>query len=101
MSEGLTIQVPGNGSSTLSYTLPAGVLQFVQAVRATIDNTAGADLSPNLEISEQSGVVIQDVPQSGTIPAGESDGIASWGLRIAGEGGAAPTPTVTVYHNGV
>jgi hypothetical protein len=100
MSEPQTLVVPGEGTSVLSYTLPAGVLQYVESVVAVIDNSAGADTSPVLSIATGGGTPIADKTQGQVIPGGDQ-GRATWAHRLTDEGGGTPTPTVTVYHNGV
>ncbi len=98
MSEPRTINLPGSGTDTQQYELAPGLLQYVQAVRVTIDNSGGADTHPVLSIAEQSGVVIADAPQNGTIPAGESDAASTWALRLLDEsGGAATAPLELVF----
>ncbi len=91
MSEPRTINLPGSGTDTQQYELAPGLLQYVQAVRVTIDNSGGADAHPNLSVAEQSGVVIADAPQNGTIPAGESDAASTWALRLLDDGGLTAT----------
>ncbi len=105
MSNPRTIVIPGDGTSTGNYELAPGLVQYVQAVRIVVDNTGGADAHPNLSVSEQSGVVITDTPQSGTIPAGEADAAATWALRLTddgdGSGGVTEAPwcTAIIPHN--
>ncbi len=99
MSEPRTINLPGSGTDTQQYELAPGLLQYVQAVRVTIDNTAGADTHPILSVAEQSGVVIADAPQNGTIPAGEADAASTWALRLLDEstGGTAGADQIGFY----
>src|SRR4051794_33579593 len=82
MANPRTINLPGSLADTQQYELAPGLAQYVQSVRVVVDNTAGAEATPTISISEQSGVVIADVPQNGVLPAGEADGAATWALRL-------------------
>ena len=77
-----TIVIAGNGTSVLDYNLPPGVYQYVQAVLANIDNTAGAAIRPTLRVKEQTGTVIATTRPAESIPAGGS-GSATWALRLS------------------
>ncbi len=84
MSEPRTINLPGSGADTQSYELAPGLLQYVQAVYVTVDNSAGGDARPTLTLSEQSGVVIAKKRQGEAIAAGDT-GSATWALRLTDE----------------
>ncbi len=84
MSEPRTINLPGSGTDTQSYELAPGLLQYVQAVYVTVDNSAGGDARPTLTLSEQSGVVIAKKRQGEAIAAGDT-GSATWALRLTDE----------------
>lgn len=77
-----TIVIAGNGTSVLDYNLPPGVYQYVQAVLANIDNTAGAAIRPTLRVKEQTGTVIATTRPAESIPAGGS-GSTTWALRLS------------------
>lgn len=87
-----TVDVPlGAPAPTVTYTLPPGVTFDVEAVYIEVDTTgAGADVTAELSISEQSGVVIARKAQTQTIDAGAS-GSATWALRLSDEA-ATPSP---------
>jgi hypothetical protein len=82
----VTAQEPGNGTGTLSYTIPGNGLD-VETVYATIDATgAGGAVTAEITIRDQSGVVIARKVQGSTIDAGVT-GSATWALRLDDEGG--------------
>ena len=98
-SDGLarSVAVSGNGTGTLSFAVPAGVIFQLEGVYADVDATAAAgDVTATLTISEQSGVVIQKKPQASKITAGGA-GSASWGLRLADDTGAGASPAALPY----
>jgi hypothetical protein len=72
-------------SETVSYQLPGGIGQYVQAVYVDVDATAAGDVSPTLTISEQAGIPVAKVEQLDTI-AGGSTGSATWALRLIDNG---------------
>lgn len=88
-----TITVPGDGTNTLSVTLPPGVTLDVQAVLANIDAAGAGDTLAELTIAEQAGVVIATKRQGEPIPAGDT-GTATWALRLDDEA-VASKPLVT------
>lgn len=80
----VTSKVPGNGTGTVSFSVPPDGFKL-QSVVAVIDGSA--DLAPvtaELSIADPSGVVIAYKRQSETIPATES-GTATWALRLDDE----------------
>lgn len=86
---GLTGKTPGNGSNSLTYTIPGAGLDL-ESVYAVIDaSLAATDVTAELTITDQSGVVIAKRTQSVTVPSGDT-GSATWALRLddAGAGGA-------------
>src|SRR5437899_3027217 len=92
-----TAQVPGNGTGTLTYTIPGDGLD-VESVYAIVDATgAGGVVTAELTITDQSGVVIARKPQVSTVTAGVT-GSATWGLRLddPSAGGAASAGALTL-----
>lgn len=82
----LTSKVPGNGTGTLSWTVPGAGLD-VSTVYASIDATGAAGpVTAELTIQDQSGVVIARKTQGATVAAGGT-GSATWALRLDDEGG--------------
>lgn len=90
-----TITVPGDGTNTLSVTLPPGVTLDVQAVLANIDAAGAGDTLAELTIAEQAGVVIATKRQGEPIPAGDT-GTATWALRLDDEAAAVSSGTQSV-----
>lgn len=87
----LTGKVPGNGTGTLTYTIPAAGLD-VESVYVPIDNTgATSAVTAELTITDQSGAVIAKRQQTTTIPAGQS-GSATWALRLADDSAGTVSP---------
>lgn len=82
MADPLTIVRAGNGTSTVTYELPKDVWQYVESVLVEIDNTAGGDAQPTLQIKASPSVVIAAKQLGDVIPAGDT-GTASWWLRGA------------------
>lgn len=81
----ITSKVPGNGTGTLSWTVPGDGLD-VATVYASVDATgAGGAVTAELTITDQSGVVIARKVQGATIAAGGT-GSATWGLRLDDDG---------------
>lgn len=78
--------VAGNGTNVATFPMPAGAPLVVESVVATINNSAGGDLSATLTIKDQSGEVIAEKRQNELIPAGAS-GTATWSLRDDDNGG--------------
>lgn len=89
--------VPGERSSSLAYTLPSGVAQYVESVVVSVDNTSGGDLHPTVIVRDSSGQVISAKRQDDVIPAGESDGLAVWSLRLAGSSSSALSHPIGFY----
>jgi hypothetical protein len=81
----LTQLVAGNGQSSVSYQLPAGLFQYIQSVVATVDTSASGDVSPLLTIRDDADLVVADKQQGDTLDAGGS-GRATWALRLTDEG---------------
>lgn len=83
-----TALVPGQGSSTVTYTLPAGLFQYIQSVVATVDTTASGAVTPLLTIRDDGGEVVADQAQDDALSAG-GVGRSTWalGLRKGGAGG--------------
>lgn len=87
--------VAGNGTNSLTFTMPGSVALNVESVVATIDNAAGGATTGELSIADASGVVIANKRQGDTIPSGDT-GTATWALRLADDGtGAAGSATQT------
>lgn len=74
--------IGGDGTDTLSYSLAPGLFQYVESVRAVIDNTGGGDAQAELEVATANGVVIATQKQDDAIPAGDTGG-ATFALRLA------------------
>jgi hypothetical protein len=94
----VTSKVPGNGSNTLSWTVPGDGMD-VETVYASVDATgAGGAVTAEVTVADQSGVVIARKTQGSTIAAGGT-GSATWALRLDDEGGASTpaTPVVEQY----
>lgn len=91
-----TILVPLDAPArTQTYQLAPGIAQYVESVSVVIDNSAGADTTPSLTITDPPNSVIGVVPQRSVIPGGDT-GRALWALRLAddgGGGGGSFTPT--------
>jgi hypothetical protein len=91
----VTSKVPGNGTNTLSWTVPGDGMD-VETVYASVDATgAGGAVTAEITIADQSGVVIARKTQGSTIAAGGT-GSATWALRLdddstAGGGGGGIT----------
>jgi hypothetical protein len=83
-----TIVEAGNGTNSVSYVLPPGVVLDLEAVYAEIDATAAGDTTAELTISDQTGVVIARKRQGETITGG-APGSATWALRLADDGGGS------------
>jgi ribosome-binding ATPase YchF (GTP1/OBG family) len=82
MADARTILIPGNNTGSLSFTLPPGVIMDVEAVLVNVDATGAANaVTAELQILEQSGVVIAAKPQASSIAAGTS-AKATWALRL-------------------
>lgn len=82
--------VGGEGSASISYTLPPGLFQYVESVRAVIDNTGGAAaIKPELEVATSNGVVIATTKQTESIPVGDTGG-ATFALRLQAGGTSTP-----------
>lgn len=95
----LTALVAGNGQSSVSYQLPAGLLQYVQSIVATIDTSSSGDVSPLLTIRDDANIVVADKQQNQAIDAGGS-GRATWALRLTDETVAAGSvASVEVLYN--
>jgi len=89
----VTSKVPGNGTNSLSWTVP-GAGMDVESVYAAIDATgAGGAVTAELTIADQSGVVIARKVQGVTVAAGGL-GSATWGLRLDDDTGAS-TPAAS------
>jgi hypothetical protein len=85
---GITGKTPGNGTSTLSYTIPGAGLDL-ESVYAVIDASAATtDVTAELTIADQSGVVIAKRTQAVTVPAADT-GSATWALRLDDDNAAA------------
>ena len=85
-----TAIVPGQGASAVTYTLPAGIYQYIESVVATVDTSGSGDVTAVLTVEDDSGTVIADKEQARAITAGGS-GRATWALRLTDEsGGGAP-----------
>lgn len=79
--------IGGNGSDTLSYVLPAGLFQYIEAILVNVDASgAGAAVRPELSIATENGAVIATQRQGDAIPVADS-GSATFALRLADNGG--------------
>lgn len=88
---GITARTPGNGVSSLAYTIPLEGLD-VESVYVEIDASGAAGaVTAELVVTDQSGAVIARRPQPSTIPSG-GPGTATWGLRLADDSGGSTTP---------
>src|SRR6266536_4541159 len=86
MSDPQTIVRDGSGAQTASYQLPPGLFQYIESVLVQVDNTAGGDARPTLQVQTVNGVVMAAKRQGESIPAGDT-GTATWALRLTDEGG--------------
>jgi hypothetical protein len=92
----VTSKVPGNGTTTLSWTVPGDGMD-VETVYASVDATgAGGAVTAEITITDQSGVVIARKVQGTTIAAGGT-GSATWALRLDDEtlGGSGGVTSIT------
>jgi len=80
--------VVGNGTSSARFTMPGNVAIKVESVVATVNNASASDVTPEVTIRDQSGVVIGTNKQGESIPAGDT-GTATFALRLGG--GSATT----------
>ena len=76
----------GQGTNSLTFTLPNAPQYVVQSVVATVDNSAGGATTATLTYADTSGVVIAKRRQGETITAGATT-TATWALRLAGSDG--------------
>lgn len=91
MADARTILIPGNGTGSLSFELPPGVTMDVEAVLVNVDATGAASpVTAELQVAEQSGVVIAAKPQGSTIANGTS-AKATWALRLDDSGASVDT----------
>lgn len=88
-----TALVPGEGSSTVAYTLPAGLYQYIQSVVATVDTSGSGAVTALLTIRDDGGQVVADKEQGAAI-AGGGSGRATWALRLTDEGAGAAAVTI-------
>lgn len=84
-----TIIVNGEGTQTLSYTLPEGVALKLESVLATIDGGAGTP-TPSVTITAPGGAVIAAKRQTSSVDAGAGNR-ATWALRLADDGAVQGT----------
>lgn len=91
MASPKSILISGEGTNSLTYIVPGGVTVDVESILVNVDaSLAAGDVTAELTVLEQSGVVIAAKPQTSTIPAG-STGRATWALRL--DDSAAATST--------
>lgn len=92
---GQTVEVSlGNPGPSATFQIPADVVPFVDSIYAEIDNTAGSDTTPTLEIRGPNGDTVAAVPQDDVVPGGDT-GRATWALRLPGKrGGSAGTSSL-------
>lgn len=83
-----TIEVPGDGTGSLTFTLPPGVTLDMESVYVEVDATAAGDTTATLAVAEQGGAVIATKAQTAPITGGSS-GTATWALRLADDASAA------------
>jgi hypothetical protein len=76
------IRIPGPGGTQMSYTLPQGVALEIQSIVAQIA-PSGADVRPELVITEQEGYTIATRRQEDSVPAADT-GEAAWSLGLSG-----------------
>jgi hypothetical protein len=83
---GQTVEVAlSNPGPSATFPIPATIVPFVDSVFAEIDNGAGADATPTLEIRGPNGDTVAAVPQDDVVPGGDT-GRATWALRLPGKG---------------
>jgi hypothetical protein len=93
---GQTIEVAlGDPGPAASFQIPPKLVPFVDSVFAEIDNGAGSDTVPTLEVRGPNGDTVAAVPQDAVLPGGDT-GRVTWALRLAAKA-AAPTSAVPVY----
>lgn len=78
----------GNGTQTLTFSLPAAPGLKIQSVVATVTNGAASAVRPKITITDPSGEVIATTTQADSIPAGDT-GTATFALRLADSTGTA------------
>jgi hypothetical protein len=96
---GQTIEVAlGDPGPSATFKIPPRLVPFVDAVFARIDNSAGADTTPTLEVEAPNGDTVAAVPQDDVVPGGDV-GRVTWALRLPGKrgGGGRGTKQITVY----
>lgn len=84
-----TVVVNGDGSTTLTFPVPAATIFALESVYVEVDTSGAGPTTATLTIADQSGQVIATKRQGQTIDAGAS-GSATWALRLADEAAAAP-----------
>jgi hypothetical protein len=86
---GQTVEVAlSDPGPSATFPIPADIVPFVDSVYAEIDNSAGSDTVPTLEVRGPNGDTVAAVPQSDTLPGGDT-GRATWALRLAAKAAAA------------
>lgn len=76
--------VKGQGTNTLTFTLPGTPQYAIESVIATVDNGAGADTGAVLTMKDTDGTVIAKKRQGQEIDAGATT-TATWALRLTDE----------------
>jgi hypothetical protein len=74
--------VTGNGTRSLTFTMPKTVALDVESVVASLNNASAADVTPEITIKDASGEVIATTAQTTAIPAGDT-GTATFARRLA------------------
>jgi len=76
--------IGGEGGSTMSYRLPAGLFQYVESVYVELDTSGASDARPELAIATDNGVVMARKRQGEDVLGGDT-GSATWALRLDDE----------------
>jgi hypothetical protein len=90
--------VAGEGTNSLTFTMPSNIALNVESVVATVDNGAGGDTTAKLTVLDQSGAVIAKKAQGDTIDAGAT-GTATFALRLTDEQAATATPHAVGFYD--
>lgn len=76
--------VPGNGTDTVTFEVPAWYAVDMESVLARVDASGAGDTTATLTVSDEQGEQVATVPQ-GRVIAGGATGRATWALRLAAE----------------
>jgi hypothetical protein len=95
---GQTVEVAlGNPGPSATFSIPADLVPFVDSVYAEIDNGAGSDATPTLEIRGPNGDTVAAIPQDDVVPGGDT-GRATWALRLPGKKGRGGNVSASVIY---